>query len=500
MALGSACLPPAWAASGPTEITVKTPSGALVGEQSGGIRIFRGIPFAAPPVGPQRFRPPERIQPWQSPRPALHFAASAMQPAGFSDEKGVTHSEDCLYLNIWAPKGKGPYPVYLWIHGGGFTFGHSFEAMYDGAELASQGVILVTAAYRLGILGFLDVGPLLGASYEGSANNAVRDLMAALHWIKKNIAAFGGDLERVTVGGESAGAKLTGTLMGVPSAEPLFHQMISESGGAERVGSPEFAHSVAEGFAASWKKETGLATAAMATAPAELLVKTQQQFMAVWPAHFPLRPERDGKLVPHLPVDTIAAGATRGKRLLIGTNRDESAVFIGPHPKHDATAADLGNLSLERFAAIYAKYKQLYPQMDEEERRIRAVTAEEYWVPSMRVAEAHLRGGGKAFLYRLDFAESSGAMKGRAYHSLDLPLVWDRPREEIENARAEAELAKRMTQAWISFLRDGKPAAAGLPQWPEYSLAARRTMILDTVSHVEEHPQEAELRLWNGVL
>jgi para-nitrobenzyl esterase len=499
-ATAALAMPAAWAQGAPEPeagaVTLRTPLGPLTGEQSNGVRIFRGVPFAQPPVGPLRFRAPEPLKPWTAPRAATRFAAAAIQ----SGEPGVEHSEDCLYLNLWAPAGKGPFPVFVWIHGGGFTGGHAFEPMYDGAGLASQGVICVTVAYRLGVLGFLDLEPLLGPAYAGSANTALRDLLAALDWVQKNIEAFGGDPRRVTVGGESAGAKLTGILMGVPEASPLFSQMISESGGAERVSTRQQAAAVAEGFGASWRRASGLETAALATARPELLMEAQREFLASWPAHFPLRCELDGALLPRRPVETIAAGSTKGKRLLIGTNRDESALFLGPHPQHDAGAADLGNLSADKFAAVYAKYAEVYPEMSEERRRIRAVTAEEYWVPTMREADAHLRGGGQAYAYRLDFSETSGWMKGYAFHSLDVPLVWDRPHAAVANAAAEAVLAARMQQAWVAFIRDGKPAASGLPAWPEYDAAARPTMVLDAESRVEQKPQEAELRLWDGLL
>jgi para-nitrobenzyl esterase len=150
-------------------------------------------------------------------------------------EAGVQHSEDCLCLNLWAPESRGPHPVFVWIHGGGFTGGHAFEPTYDGTEFAREGIVLITVGYRLGVFGFLDLESVLGATYAGSANNGLRDLIAALAWVRENVADFGGDPGRVTIGGESAGAKLTDILMGTPSASTLFHQMISESGGAERV-------------------------------------------------------------------------------------------------------------------------------------------------------------------------------------------------------------------------------------------------------------------------
>jgi len=452
--------------------------------------VFRGIPFAEAPVGALRFRPPVAVKGWTGERDATKFAAAAMQP----DRGTFPQSEDCLYLNVWAPQGKGPFPVFVWVHGGGFTGGRSFDPVQDGTKFAEAGIVCVTVAYRLGVFGFLDYGALLGESYAGSANNAVKDLIVALTWVKENIGSFGGDATRVTVGGESAGAKLTDILMGVPSAQPLFHQMISESGGAERVWSRAESGKVAKGFAAAWGK------GGLLTAPAADLIETQKSFMATWPQHFPLRAEVDGALIPRLPVETIALESTRGKRLLIGTNRDESSSFIGPHPQKDPGAGDLGNMTLAKFNAVYAKYAALYPEITPERLRIRGTTAEEYWIPTTRVLDAHVKGGGMAWDYRLDFFETAGRMQGYAYHSLDTGMVWGKPHEGAGNAAAEAALAQQMHTAWVAFIRGAVPAAVGLPVWPAYRSDTRETMIFDVQSRIEKRPMEAEMRLWDGIL
>lgn len=479
-----------------TPVTLRTPLGPLRGEEAGGVRVFRGVPFAEPPVGPMRFRPTVAVKPWTALREATRFAPAAMQP----DQLGTSRSEDCLYLNVWAPADKGPHPVYVWIHGGGFTSGYSYAPIFDGTLLAQEGIVCVTVAYRLGVFGFLNLSPLLGPEYAGSGNNALRDVITALGWVEQNIEAFGGDPSRVTVGGQSAGAKLTDVLMGVPSARMLFHQMISESGGAERVWTVEQSEAVSEGFGKLWRSTTKNPPSSLATAPAASLIPVQDRLMQEWPHHFPLRVEIDGYLLPRFPVETITEGSSRGKRLLIGTNRDESAYFLGPHPAHDANAAELGNLQPPQFLDVYAKYKEIYPGMNVEERRIRALTAEEYWVPSVRVAEAHVRGGGEAWMYRLDFHEGSGRLGAFSPHSLELRMVWDHPSQTIANAAAEAELGRQMHEAWCAFLRGAAPAATGLSEWPRYTPEERRTMIFNTQSRVEAEPQEAELRLWSGVL
>ena len=470
---------------------IQTSLGPLRGEMIGDVRVFRGVPFAEPPVGTLRFKPPVKIAPWVEERVASRFASAAMQDG----ETGVAKSEDCLYLNVWTPPDATALPVFVWIHGGGFTGGESFAPIFDGTEFAKAGVVVVTVAYRLGVFGFLDMEPVLGPEYAGSGNNALLDLICALEWVRENIVAFGGDPRRVTVGGESAGAKLTDVLMGVPKAQGLFAQMISESGGAERVWPKANAVAVAKGFGEVW----GSDVERLKTAAAEELIAAQVRFVAGWPQHFPLRMEVDGNLISQRPVETIANGALSGTRLLIGTNRDESALFVGLHPQK-VTAADLGNIPLATFEKVIARYRAVYPEMSEEQLRIRALTAEEYWVPSVRVVDALVKSGGTAWMYRLDFAATNGRMKGEAYHSEDLGLVWDKPNQEIANARAEAALAKKVHGAWLTFIKGGTPGAEGLPLWPQYSSEARETLVLDAVSRVEMRPQEAELRLWDGVM
>ena len=498
----AACALQAHGALAPTEevgfprpAMVRTALGVLRGESSNGVRVFRGVPFAEAPVGPLRFRPAAPLKAWSGVREALEFGPAPMQHG----ERHVNQSEDCLFLNIWAPEGAGPFPVYVWIHGGGYTSGYAFDPELDGTELAQGGIVAITVAYRLGVFGFLDVSPLLGSSYAGSANNAVTDVIAGLAWVQKNIAAFGGDPDRVTVGGESAGAKLTGILMGTPSAKDLFHQMISESGGAERIWPVKQAQAIAVGFGETWRRGTKKGLSRIATAPARELIGVQYVFMETWPQHFPLRTEIEPALIPQLPVEAIAAGTTKGKRLLIGSNRDESALFVGPHPGTVA-AGDLGNLPLAEFLKVYSKYAAVYPDMTVDARRIRALTAEEYWIPTMRVVDAHVKGGGTAWMYRLDFAESSGKLHGYAYHSLDVGMVWDHPHKLAANAGEEESLAAQMQRAWAAFIKGKPPEAPGLPHWPEYQLDTRATMILNATSRVEDRPQEAELRLWDGVL
>jgi para-nitrobenzyl esterase len=475
---------------------VRAACGTLAGTWAGGVRRFAGIPFAQPPVGKLRFRHPLPLPRWRGTRDATLFAAAAMQP----NQPKIPQSEDCLYLNVWTPAVvREPLPVLVWIHGGGLVGGRSFDPLFDGARFAREGVLCVTIAYRLGAFGFLDVEPMLGPSYGGSANNGLRDIMAALAWVRENIFAFGGDPDKITVGGESAGAKLTDILMGIEPARPLFGQMISESGGAERVFSKFRALDVCREFAGLWQ-DAGNRPEELTTAPPSTILDAQDRLMEQSSVHFPLRPEIDGDLLKTLPVDTISAGSCRGKRLLLGTNLDESALFLGPHPDKDPRAHDLGTMSLDAFRAREEQYRALRPPLDESMLRIRSVTAEEYWIPSLRVAEAIVSGGGQAFVYRFDFPSPGGRYKGLAYHSFELPFVWDHFDAGREQTTEELQLAATMHAAWVSFIRSGTPSAAGLPQWPAYTETLRQTMVFNTTSRVERDPRAREYAIWNGFL
>ncbi len=486
------------AAANPSAV-VTTPSGKLRGELADGIRIFRGVPFAEPPVGPLRFRPPVAPKPWPGTRDALTFAPAALQEV----TDNLRTSEDCLYLNVWAPAGKGPYPVFVWIHGGGFTGGNPSAPIFDGAQFAREGVIVVTVAYRLGVFGFMDLSPLLGAAYADSGNNAMRDLILSLEWVHANIASFGGDPARVTVGGESAGAKATAALMAMPRAAALFGSAISESGGGERVLTQAQAAGVSHQFGDLWRQDHAASAPGfddLRTASGAALLATQKALIAAATLHFPFRSQVGGSLLPQRPVDLIAAHSAAGKRLLLGTNRDESALFLGAHPGANPTSRDLGNLDLTRFDAVFAHYRSVYPDMSDAQRRIRAVTAEEYWVPSIRLADAQVASGGEAWMYRLDYAKPSGNMAGEAYHSIDLGLVWDKLDPAEKQDPLAEPLSREMHGAWLAFIQGSVPAAANLPPWQRYNAQTRPTMILGATPRIEQNPQHRELQLWDGIL
>ena len=465
-------------------VDVATGAGTLDGRIADGVRVFRGIPYAAPPVGALRFRPPAPVVPWSGVRPAQDFGPAPIQPP-LPDLPGLPTSEDCLYLNVWAPLTGTGHPVLVWLHGGGNTGGTTRAPLLDGAAFARDGVVCVTVGYRLGAFGFLDVAALLGESYAGSGSNGLRDQAAALVWVRDNIAAFGGDPARVTLAGQSAGAKDVCGLLAAPSATVLFQRAIVESGSGQTVFTPGQAAMVAKLFAAAGGDRP-------LDLPAERLLAAEVALLADPPLDFPFRPVLDGSFLPRRPVDAVAAGSAAGVTLLLGSNADESMLFV-PDPAAAAQPipqAALSNMLAADFAALEAEYARTLPALEAAQRHWRMLTAEEYWIPTLRVAEAQVGAGGTAWMYRYDMPATAGGFAGHAVHAGELASVWSRP----------GAVLPALHDAWVRFIGGGAPGAAGLPDWPRFDTATRATMIFDAAPHIATDPRGAERRLWAAAL
>lgn len=409
--------------------------------------------------------------------------------------------EDCLTLNIWAPRGPGPHPVLFWIYGGANMYGSASQGLYDGAKYAERGVVFVSANYRLGVFGYLELGLVLPA-YAGSSLNGLRDLTAALTWVRENIEAFGGDPGMVTLVGESAGAKNICALATVPRARGLFGRVAVQSGGGHTVFS-----SVAEAspVASAFLKAAAVApgdAARLTTMPAAALIDAQKKFVASWPQSFPLRPVVDGDFLPARPVDAAAAGATSHLGMIIGTCRDESALFLPPDAAGQPfEARQITNIGVDDMRALEGPYAELHPDLPEPERRIRQLTAEEYWLPSLRFLEAHTASGGEGRMYRFDRLAPDGPMPRYAFHGSDVPFIFDAPWIEMSLGLGSdgSGLALRTIDMWAGWVRDGRAHLAGGPDWPVYDLERRRTLLIDDAPSVADDPRAAERALWSGV-
>ena len=479
------------------EILRRIPQGLLRGRRMDGVDRFLGIPFAAPPVGPLRFRPPQPTVSWQGVRTADGFAPAPMQapaqPTPY-DPHPPALAEDCLYLNVWAPEAPGPHPVYVWVHGGGNVAGASSMPVFDGSAFARAGVVCVTLTYRVGSFGFLELGELLGADYAGSGNNGLRDLIAGLAWVRDAIADFGGDPDRVTLGGQSAGAKNVVALMTIPKAQRLFRRAIVESGGGHTTSTLHAAHDLARRIAAS----AGLSDpAALLSLPAADLVAAQMRMSPLYPRKYPFRAVLDGNLLAAVPTDAIAAGRARAIPMLIGTTRDENA-FFGPAktPDGHVEQREIANMALADFDAVLARYPAAFPSLDRAAQRYHALTAEEYGIPTLRLARAHAAAGGATWLYRFDLAPESGPHRDLAVHGSELALVWDRLADPVSamlgpTGPDAARVAIRMHAAWVDFIKGHAPDA-----WPQFHPARPATMIFDRTPHVDHDVDPVGRSLW----
>ena len=480
---------------------LSTSAGPIVGHRELDVNVFRGVPYAAAPIGPLRFRAPQSLRPWAEPFEASEFGFSPLQPVQPQLGPVGPMSEDCLHLNIWAPRSPGPHPVLFWVYGGANMFGSASQAMYDGAKYAERGVVFVSANYRLGVFGYLELGPVLPV-YAGSSLNGLRDLVAALDWVRDNIAAFGGDPGAVTLMGESAGAKNICALATIPRARGLFNRVAIQSGGGHSVfSSPEAASPVSLAFleAAQVSPDDARRLTSM---PASALIEAQQKLVASYPQSFPLRPAVDGDFLPARPIDAARAGVTSELDMIIGTCRDEAALFL---PTEAAArpfeAKQITDITLAEMQTMEAPYAQAFPDLPVPERRIRQLTAAQYWLPSIRFLEAHVVSGGRSRMYRFDHRAGGGPLPAYAFHGSDLPYIFDAPWSEmsLELKGKDADFAVRTIDMWAGWARDGSAHLEGSSKWPAYDLKERQTLLIDDEPTITKDPQAAERELWSHV-
>lgn len=434
---------------------VRTRMGTLEGIESGGLRYFRSVPFAEPPIGPLRFRRASPIKPWRGVRKATNNPPAAMQSGIVVEAPSV--SEDCLYLNIWAPSTPGPHPVYVYVHGGANVTGYSLEHRVNGESFARDGIVCVNVGYRLGAFGFLELGDVLGADYAGSGNNGLQDVATALEWVRDNIQEFGGDPHNVTIGGQSAGAFNVLSLAASPLCKDLFRRVISQSGSGHAIATREAAMEAGERFLAA-AAARGMTAADLLTASPHKLLEIQDT--AVIPGT--LNGFVDGHFLPDLPYRLDQWMHLPDRQLLIGYDLDEVAVLGGADP---ATFSSIDRIAFDRFRIAY-------PQGTESQQAIRFRSALQFGVPSALFADAFARSGGRVHSYEWRWTADSGRFAGTAFHGIEQPFVWDNPRSiafrDVTPLRTHRLLAHRLHRRWVGFIRNGNPATAGGPAWPRW--------------------------------
>ncbi|BDH55638.1 carboxylesterase/lipase family protein [Tsukamurella sp. PLM1] len=484
---------------------VRIDAGELRGLDQGTVHAFRGIPYAQPPVGPLRYRAPQPVARWDGVREATAFSAAAPQNKkytliGFREYQPT--SEDCLTLNVVTPARPAgvPRPVMVFIHGGAYLMGSSATPLYYGNSLVERGdVVFVSINYRLGALGCLDLTDFATDVRPIDGNLALRDQVAALEWVQRNIAAFGGDPGNVTVFGESAGGNAVTTLLATPSAHGLFHRAIAQSSAPELTVDA----AVARGRGKRVVEILG-GPEAIDTATPEELGRAGNQLMGELNREqsgvVPYGPVVDGALLPEDPEVAIAAGRGADVPLIIGTNRTEATLFTKMpgmgKPSADRVAHSLG-VELAAADALGAAYPG-YPSVASLNRIVGDMM---FWAPSLRIAQAHSRHA-PTYFYRYDFAPKVLDVLGYgATHATELMAVfgvYHGVTGWVVGALGDRRVAMRvsdgMQRDWITFARTGRPAG----EWPQYNGTSRATLVIDDRNSIVYDPSAEVRRAWDA--
>ncbi len=482
-------------AAGPTmaQTEVKTTTGMLAGARhdGGALRVFKGVPYAAPPVGERRWKAPAPPLPWRGVRQATGFGAQCMQPPVFSDIVfDRPASEDCLFLNVWTPAASAAarLPVMVWIHGGGYQAGASHEARHDGTALARRGVVLITVNYRLGVFGFLAHPALSKDDSRGSSGNyGLLDMVAALQWVRGNVAAFGGNPDNVTIFGESAGSFAVNALMAAPQARGLFHRVIGESGA--HFG-PSLAASTRQASEANGEK---FAASLGASTPEALRAASAENVLAAaakWQPWF--SPAIDGVVLTEPVAATFAAGRQAAVPLLAGWNADESrgGVVLG---RVRPTAESFADQTRKRFGPAADALLQAYPaSTDAEALESAAALASDLFIgySTWKWLEAH-RATGRAPVFRYLFSRKIPVAPGQtrngrpvtaedigARHAGEIEYVFGTLDSvaDVNWTPADRSLSASIGTYWTNFARTGNPNGEGLPAWPVLGAVAPGAM------------------------
>jgi len=482
-------------------VRIDTALGRLEGREEHGIRSFRGIPYAAAPVGKLRWRPPERPTAWTGVRPAHRFGSSAPQMGPASrwiraliGAAANEQSEDCLTLNVWSPGSPGPpRPVMVWIHGGAFVMGSGATRLYAGSRLAKRGdLVVVSLNYRLGALGFLHAAALASGHEPPVANLGIRDQIAALEWIRDHIEAFGGDPGQVTLFGESAGAMSIGTLLGIPRARGLFQRAILQSGAAHNVSRLERSTQVAEVFL----RELGLPRPdpdRLARQSLDDVLRAQlaaTRRLGLVDGRLPWQPAIDGDLIARPPLEEIAAGLSNEVSTLVGTNRDEWKLFMlgdrrgrrldeaGWQRRLDRTLslcvadAEARRMWVRRADETYRDLEGERSHLSPAERWCAFQSDRIFHFPAAELARRQVAAGAPTWSYRFDWMP---------------PVV-----------RERVGASERIQDGWIQFARTGSPGHPRLPTWPEYG-PGRRTMLLDRECRLRDDWLHRETAFWEAL-
>ena len=481
---------------------VKIDGGQISGTAANGVRVFKGIPFAAPPVGDLRWKPPQPVVAWQGVRAADTFGSPCMQepyPANSPyASSGVTAadppSEDCLYLNVWTSGAAGDKrPVMVWIHGGAWTRGSGSSATYDGAALAKKGVVVVTTNYRLAVFGFFAHPELTAESPQhASGNYAILDHVAALKWVQQNIAAFGGDPGRVTIFGESAGSWSINSVQATPLAKGLFHRAIGESGG-------QFASTAT--LAAAEQAGVALAKAveadslkALRAVPADKLLKTPSRTGI----------NVDGYVLPDTVRNLFAQKKQNDVPVIVGSNADEWTTLSNPS-QFPATLEAYRQRVERQYGAAVSEYDTVYPVKTEADiaKALLGVGRDTTFTLEMRTWARMVSAAGKpAFLYQFTRVPPGPNPAWGAYHAAEIQYAFNNVGARPWATDVDRRLGDQMSSYWVNFATTGDPNGVSngkaLPKWTPYDLAGEPYLELGETVSIKNHLLKAQLDFLEG--
>ena len=524
----------AFAAGAPptdSQPVVETTAGRIRGTTNKGISIFKGVPYGASTTGKNRFMPPVKPDPWAAMRDTLEYGHSAPQTspgapgilagadfmASTSNPAGIGESEDCLVLNVWTPSVKDHHkrPVMVWCHGGAFTSGSGSAPLYDGANLAGRGdVVVVTINHRLGLLGYTYLGHASDL-FKASGNVGMLDIVAALAWVRDNIANFGGDPGRVLIFGESGGGQKVSTLLAMPPAKGFFNRAVIESGPGVKMNSPDYATKVGDMVLA----ELGIKPDSIMdiqSLPLERIMAAQGAVNRKLGGFIPgmiagFSPVVDGVSLPQNPFDPVAPEVSADVPVLIGFNRTELTLFAAGDP----VAFTLDEASLHQRiqsllgdhaeAAIQA-FRSDYP--NEDSTGLYFLIASAYPTVAFTAKIAERRAAlSRAPTFVYEFTWETPILKGklRSPHTIEMPFVFDNVSDPlVQKLTGSAPdifpLAERVSGAWAAFAAIGNPNSKGFPRWPAYSAADRNVMMINSTSEVVKDPARQSREVIENIL